>query len=112
MSSRFDPIPGQPYGECTDCGVALQTQEEGREHMAATFSEAGQGPSHRIRITNPPRADRVRTAVNCAIDDAISEAMEDIHRIVERDGATPDELATALAAYPDFADAYAEWVSA
>jgi len=110
--SRFDPIPGQPYGECTNCGISLATQEEGREHMSATRPEAGQGSSHRIRITNQTREDRIRSAVAWVVDDAITESMEDLHRLVERDGATPEELTAALGAHPDFADAYDEWVSA
>lgn len=110
--SKFDPTPGQPYGECSDCGISLETQADAREHMSATAPGVGLGSSHGVRVTNAPREDRIRRAVSYAVDDAITEAMEDIHRIVERDGATPDELTAALAAYPDFADAYDEWVSA
>ena len=111
--SRFDPIPDQPYGECSDCGISLATQADAREHMSATMPAAiGVGSSHGVRVTNAPREDRIRRAVSFAVDDAITEAMDDIHRIVERDGATPEELTAALGSYPDFADAYAEWVSA
>lgn len=109
--SRFDPTPGQPYGECADCGTTLQTQTDSREHMAATRPE-GQGSSHRVRVTNASRADRIRRAVADVVDDAITESMEDIDRLVERDGATAEEVAAELASYPDFADAYAEWVQA
>ena len=108
--SRFDPIPGKPYGECADCGVALQTQEDGREHMSATRPAHGQGSSHRIRVTNQPRADRIQAAVNWLVSDAIDESMEGIHWLVEHDGATAEEVADALLSYPDFADAYDEWV--
>lgn len=108
--SRFDPLPGHPYGECDDCGITLQTQADGREHMTATNPGLNQGPSHRISITNAPREDRIRGAVSSVVDDAITESMEDFERLVERDGVTAEELTAALASYPDFADAYFEWV--
>lgn len=110
--SRFDPLPDQPYAECISCGLTLATQDDGREHMTATRPEAGQGASHRIRITNQPRPDRIRSAVARVIDDAITDSLEDIDRLVERDGATAEEVTEALRFYPDFADAYAEWVTA
>ena len=112
--SAFDPIPGRSYGTCLTCSLDIETEEASREHMSQTFDEAkarGESTSHRITITNAPRADRIRARVACIVEDAINESMRDFDRLVDRGDITEAELAEALRWHPDFADAREEYVA-
>lgn len=111
MSSRFDPKPGEPYGECPTCEISFPDQASARAHMSETFEE-GEGKSHSVRITNPARPDRIRREVGWEIDSAVSDAIESLDRLVERGDATADEIAQALRHFGhEFGEAWDEYVS-
>jgi hypothetical protein len=111
-TSRFDPTPDEPYGKCMDCGAALTTEADSRAHMSSTFkqSTSQSSSSHRVRITNPSRPERIRREMARIVDDALYDAMEALDRLTGRAELTDNEVAEALRMWPDFADAWDEHV--
>ena len=95
MTNRFNPIPGEPYGQCQSCEMTLQQESDAREHMSQTMQ--GRGPSHRIRVTNPPRERRISHAVGMIIDEALREAGSQIRDMVDQGHLTMDEARSVLA---------------
>ena len=107
--SRFDPKSGEPYARCRDCSVVAENQADARQHMNETHGSKGNS-SHSMSITNPTRPERIESGVRLKVDHAISEAMDDLDRLVARGETTDDEIKEALRWYPDFADAWDEFV--
>ncbi|EYT61643.1 hypothetical protein [Microbacterium sp. UCD-TDU] len=102
--SRFDPIDGADYGACDDCGITLPTEQAAKDHRAATMSPGKS--SHRTRASNPTRVDRIQSHVDGVVEDAISEALDDLRNEVGRANVTWDEIHEALKWHSEFAD---EW---
>ena len=112
QTTRFDPVAGEAYGLCTDCGTTMGTEDDAREHMSTTFEAAkavGGSKGHGIRITNPGRGARIEREVSSRVDDAIQRAMEDIDNLVELGDASVDEILEALTWHSDFQDAWVEY---
>lgn len=110
MTQRlFDQLPDEPYGECADCDLVIDTESTARQHMSDTVGSKGNS-SHSIKVTNPTRPDRIRSALQTVVDDAINDAMEEIDRMVSRAHLTDEEVAEALRWWPDFHDTWTEWV--
>ena len=113
--SAFDPTPGQPYGACNACPLTFDTEDAANQHMRQTMGEAkerGETPrSHSVTITNPPRGQRIRSRVGSIVDNAITDAMSTLDRLVDRGDVTEDEITEALRFWPDFADVREEWTS-
>ena len=111
--TRFDPDPAKPYGTCVTCSRELQTEEDGRAHMAETMAAALDHRSHTISPSNPPSEDRIRNAVTTVITDKIDEAMEDLDDMVRRGEVTEEEVTAALRyASVDPDDAWLDYIEA
>lgn len=95
MTNRFNPIPGEPYGQCLSCQMELAQESDAHEHMSQTMQ--GKGPSHRIRVTNPPRERRIRTELGMIIDAALREVGDQIRDMVDQGHLTMDEARSVLA---------------
>lgn len=95
ITARFNPIPGEPYGQCQSCEMTLQQESDAREHMDQTMHD--KGPSHRIWVTNPPRDRRIRHAVGQIIDEALREAGSQIRDMIDQGHLTLDEARSVLA---------------
>ena len=95
MSEKFDQIPDEPYGECLNCQMQLDQKSDADEHMRQTMPD--KGPSHRVRITNPTRDQRIRSAVGQIIDDALYQAGNQIKNMVDQGHLTLDEARSVLA---------------
>lgn len=107
-NSRFDADPNEPYGTCLTCALKLQTETDAREHMAATFAQPGANASHRVRITNPQRADRIDTAVSGLVDSALDTFVEELQALVDSDTISEDEATAATGRWSEFSDAWSE----
>ena len=87
--SSFDPEPDKPHGVCNDCGAEMATEQDASDHMRETFEAAKAAGkvqrSHSVRVTNPGRQTRIRRRLGTIIDDAISNAMEEIDRLLEQE---------------------------
>lgn len=114
ITTRFDPVAGEDYGLCTDCGVSLASEGEAHTHMSSTFHEAeakGGSKGHRISILNPSRGTRVERGVRWIVEDAVRRAVEEIDDLVEQGHASTDEIREALRWYSDFSDAWDEYIN-
>lgn len=131
LNHRNDPTPGEPYGQCTACGLAHQTREESDRHqqemLEAAIAADPRATSHRsghsTRILNPSRADRVKHQVEDILqsaiesfpgryylgtgeydvdEEAIARAMEDLHAAVDRGDVSAQEVTRELRFQPEF----------
>lgn len=121
-ASRFDPKPGIPYAQCSDCGFIAASKAEISEHAAATMTETGAtagitSRSHGYRVTNPSREEALQREVNReagdAIESAASEFVESVYRLHMRDGVPLAELTAAVTKVwesVDFTEAWAEYI--
>lgn len=96
MSSRFDPLPNEPYGVCTDCGIELRTKDRADEHMSNSSAHIIGSKSHTVRVTNPDRAARILDQIRSEILDALSDAEDRIQDLVHDDEITLDEARSAV----------------
>lgn len=102
--SRFDAREGEEYGVCVDCGVALATEDDARQHRIDTMPEGGR--SHRTRGTNPTRAQRIQSFVDGVVENAIQQALDEVRSCINRGDLTADEATEALNWHSAFADAW------
>lgn len=103
---RFDPREGEDYGACVDCGLALATNEDAKEHRTETM-QPGRS-SRRTRGTNPDRASRIQSHIDSTVEAAISDALDDLQGDIDSGHLTEEEVVAALGWYSDFADAWKE----
>ncbi|QNJ55994.1 hypothetical protein SEA_RASPUTIA_104 [Microbacterium phage Rasputia] len=94
-TDRFDPVQGEPWGKCADCGLELQTYEDGKAHMTESRGASGK-TSHTIRGTNRTRGQRIGSFVDQEVDDALDELFRTLDAEVENDHMTEEELLEAL----------------
>ena len=106
------------YAECVECGEKTNTRAAALAHSSSTMQASGAdsgvtASGHSFTVVNPTPDElnqrRIDSKVNWAIDDAIQSAIEELERDVERGDITAAEVASALNAYPDFADAWDEY---
>lgn len=96
MSSRFDPLPNEPYGVCTDCDIELETKDRADEHMSNSSAHIIGSKSHTMRVTNPDRAARILNQIRSEILDALSDAEDRIQDLVDDDEITLAEAQEAV----------------
>jgi len=123
MSGRFDPKPGEPYARCNDCDFIAVTKQEISAHSSETMKPTGEtigvtAEGHGYRVTNPTREEaisrEVRREANDALESAVSEFVETIYRLHDREGVSLAELTAAVRAVwadADFAEAWAEYIA-
>lgn len=113
--SKFDQIEGQPYGKCNDCGVELIDKNAASAHTTETFEAAkvkGVGQSsHGVRVQNDTRDGRIKSGVSQVVEDAITDAVDELWRLVDSGDATEEEVTAGLAFHSEFQDAWEEAVS-
>lgn len=108
----------KPYARCNTCGIDLPTKDEYSAHMDATMEPTGvpgiTSRSHSTTVVNPTpeeaEVNRVRRIVGHAVDEALQRACEDLDDDVRRGRITEEQVKHELSGYPDFADAWDEWV--
>lgn len=105
----------RPYAACNDCGITLPTPEAAQAHAAETFKPAARtdgvlAESHGYRTLNPTPEERARWKVHGEVDDAIERCMERLDDLVRDGELTEAEVEDGLLGYPDFADAWVEWL--
>ena len=103
--TKFDPTPGVAYGECVTCGIVLETDDDAKAHRAATMGAGGRR-SHSTRGVNPTREDRIQSWADGLVEDAISNALDNLRDEVARANVSWDEVYEALTWHSEFAD---EW---
>lgn len=104
--SRFDQNPDEPYAVCEDCGESLADRAAMSAHFAAT-RPAGLGSSHRVRITNMERSERIERQLDSLAEDAVSEFVDKAFDLIT-DGVTEEEITAAVRSVTaDFADGWA-----
>ena len=110
-SNRFDPADGADYGRCRDCDAALVSEDDANEHMNSTLTSnsLGNRESHSVMILNPSRERRVGQAVRWAVADALDSAVAEFEGLL--DDASEEEIGDALWMYPDFKDAWEEYLN-
>lgn len=108
-TGRFDPAPDKPYGVCETCGIELAAYADMRAHLSETHAAHGKR-SHRVKLTNLSRGERIDQAVSRIVDDRIEDAMNDIERLVTAGDITDEEAATALRCHSNFHDAWQEYI--
>lgn len=108
----FNPTPAIDYGKCSTCDESMPTEEDANIHMFETFKAAislGKSRGHAIKILNPSRVMRIQRGIDRIIDDAISDAMEEIDALINSDSISEEEAKEALNCHPDFANAWEEY---
>lgn len=108
-SGRFDPDPSKAYGRCKTCGIELDTQDDSRSHMDDTMRASG-GKSHTVWIANPDRATRIKWGTSLIVESAIDRAIEELDGLVQRGQITTGEVEEALSLYPNFEDAWQDYI--
>lgn len=113
--ARFDPEEGVPYGKCEICAEELADRAAVNAHLAASRTEGGS--SHRVRLTNLTRPERItqhlEMEANDAIDEAITSFVDAAARLLDREGVTLGEINEAVKkvyADADWSDAWREYV--
>lgn len=111
MPNRFDPRPDEAYGRCLICDLELPTELVANEHMSETLEAAktdaqGNARGHRVRVSNPTRAQRIEMEVSRIVDSAIDDAMNELDRL--SGDATSKEIHTALGGNFEFQEAWEE----
>jgi len=109
----------KPYAVCNTCGTDLQTPAEQREHMDATMKATGElgitARSHSTTVVNPTpeevEARRLRGVVESATERALNELCERLDDDVRRGRITEQQVTEQLRGYPDFSDAWADWLA-
>jgi hypothetical protein len=108
----FNPEPGALYARCSDCGKALADEASVRTHSEETMKPTGEAGvtarSHRVRILNPSREQRISGEVDRIVGDATQAACDDLWRLVDDGDLTEDEVAVALRWHDDFSEAWEE----
>lgn len=102
-STRFDPLPGEAYGSCVDCGISLATSDDADAHRRESYRN---GSSHTTRGTNPDRERRIQSHVNDVVSMAIADALDDLQGDIDNGHITEEEMVDALRWHSDFADAW------
>lgn len=130
LNDRNNPRPGEAYAWCDHCPAQLQSRAEADAHMAQTKGTRKNGSaSHRIRIVNPTRPERVQQQIDTLLTgylatgfgvidlhtrefelyDWTREAItEDLGDLVERGDVTRLEVSTALDEHPDLLELWLE----
>lgn len=108
------PAETATYAVCETCGIDLSTPEAADQHRSETLATAtpeagGSRRSHSTRTVNPTPAERVRSDVRRAIDDAMERCFEELDRDIERGRYAEADVTAALRDYPDFSDGWDEW---
>ena len=98
------------YAICETCGLDLQTPDVAAEHRRSTVP-AGGGTSHGTRVVNPTPAELAASRVGRIVSNALESAMEDIDGLVQRGRLTEAQASEELTWFPDFADAWTEWLA-
>lgn len=110
--STFNPTPGEPYGQCKDCDVLLETQKDSREHMSntrqATETASGKGRSHTVTILNPSREERIRNRMDTYVERAIEDLFDDLERLARNGEATYTEIKEGLFWHDQIQEAWAD----
>lgn len=96
------------YGVCKTCGIPIPTPDDSRAHMAATH--VGGARSHTITIINPTPSERARSRIARMVEDATNDFCEDLDDLVRKEEMSVKDVTDAINGYPDFADAWAEWL--
>lgn len=114
MSDQHTVQTLAPYAICLDCGREHADRRAMDDHMGQTTPSGG-GSSHRQRVVTPTpeehRRNAVQRTVRQAIEDAAYDACQDLERSIERGTVTKEEVTAEIRLYPDFSDAWAEWVA-
>lgn len=108
-TSRFDQDPNAGYGQCSTCETEFATEVLAREHMADTLDAArasGENTSHRISVLNISREDRIESHVGSIVENAMSEAIDQLLKLIDSDDVTEDEVTRALGDWLDFNGAW------
>jgi hypothetical protein len=117
LNTRNEPDPDVPYASCESCGTELPTQRAAREHLDSTGGPAADEPGiisreHRIRITNPSRAERAASQVEQIISEAVHLAIpvevlvRSLQEAVDRGDLAYSEVTDALRHRPEFCEAW------
>lgn len=105
--NRFDADEDAPYATCATCDEKLSAKADARTHLDATLGQSS-GRSHRIRITNPTRAERIEHEIERLVADATDAFVSDLQQLVDERSITPEEATTGVAQWSEFADAWKE----
>lgn len=109
QTSEFDQIPDEPYASCTTCSGTFDTKDDSQAHMLSTAKDSG-GRSHRVRISNPSRPERIERRVGSLIDDAVVEIIDELINLERRGQITDEEIGAALKGYDLIADAWQDYL--
>lgn len=105
----------KPYARCLTCDLVLPTPDEARQHSQDSMEPVtGEGSviarGHSYRIVNPTPEERAASQVRREVEDAVLRCMEDLDTMVYRGRLTVDQVREGLRDYPDFRDAWDEYV--
>ena len=103
---RFDPIEGADYGNCVTCGAVFVTRDDADKHRTETMDESPIRRSHTTRGLNRTREERIQSWADDIVQDAISDAIDNLRDEVASANVSWDEVFEALRWHSDFAD---EW---
>lgn len=87
----YEPDPTKPYGSCSTCGKEVTD----RDAMLAHFGETRQGgQSHRVRVTNPTRIERIGNELDRLVEDALDDFIREANRLL--DDVSKEEITEAM----------------
>lgn len=115
----YDPRPEAAYAHCTDCCTWLQRPEDDQGHPS----------SHRVRVMNPTRSQRIAHIVDQTIQNAVREnlagldlstevfempwrgvlqAVDELEILLGQDHVTAEEIDAALKGHDLFHEAWTQ----
>lgn len=95
MSTRFDPIPGEPFGECETCGLVIETDADSTAHLEASITGQLGRSTHTVVVLNAPRKRRIDQWVSHVERRSVDDAVDEIVDAVSRGELTADEARRA-----------------
>jgi hypothetical protein len=108
-------MSAKPYAECITCGISLTTPDDAARHRSETLAAASEtgvdARSHGTRILNPTPEEIAKSRIRREVERAIERCMDDLDTLVHRGEFTDEQVREELGWFPDFSDAWDEYVT-
>lgn len=102
-TDRFNPDVDKTHAKCKDCDAELESPGQVTEHLNYN--------KHTVSILNPTRERRIESEVSWIVDNAITDALDELDNLIRRNHVTRAEITSALKWFSDFGDAWAEYAT-
>lgn len=89
----YDRHPTRPYGYCEDCDQPINSRDDVHHHMIQTMNSCDGNRSHRVRVQNPTRRERIAHRLETLHEQAMREYADYHEGDLEETPAVLEELA-------------------